>query len=114
MTAGALTKISGPTSHAGIKKAVFTYLFSTGYASGGEVVDFSSYFRLLYAIVLHGSDAYADLVWNFQPILPAPTTTITASNVKFLIRGKSGSLATECDTADMHGVGKLAVSAYGI
>jgi hypothetical protein len=115
MTAGALTKIGGLEPQCGVKCCVFQYLFSTAYASGGEVVDFSSYFRKIYAMILSGSDTAADLVFNFQPVLPASVdTAITASNVKFAVYGKGGDISAENDTANISSIGQLGVVAYGI
>jgi len=120
--AATATKIAGPTVVPG--KGVeysFSVLMDTVYATGGEAIDLTDYFKYVYGGTVDGVDAVADFGYRYGVVGPGRTTEVTSSNVKISAfqspahnaATTSATALTDATGADLSGVGALIVTIWG-
>jgi hypothetical protein len=115
--AATVTKVKGPSNAIGGLgvKYIISVLLDTSFASGGEAIDLTSYFKYIYGGCVLGVDANADAAYKFGLLLPGPTVAVTASNVKVTAyQSNTGAVALdEANTVDLSGVGALTFEITG-
>jgi hypothetical protein len=106
-----LTTVVKPTFLAPkIKEATYTVLWDSSYPTGGEAYDFTADFTYITSIIEGGNDTSADNAYDVKPLLPAPGTAITSSNV--LLQMFSGG-SEVANTTDLSAIGQTAIIVRG-
>jgi len=122
MTANALTAVVPPAICCpGLKVATYSFLFSTSYPTGGEVIDLSADFTRIYVILIGGNDTLADNGYKYDAIFDH-TAAVTSTSVTITAHweknpGDAGgadiAFPEYTNTGDLHAVGALKLVVFG-
>ena len=109
------TKVAGPAVKSGLGvEYVFSLLLDSAHASGGEVIDLTSYFGYLYTATIGTTDAAADQVYKFGIVIPSAGTAVSSSNVLVTAHYSNADEGAMVEvTGDLSAVGELTLTAVG-
>lgn len=119
MALSVTTIVPGVPVGEGLKVGVYSVLWDSSYATGGEAIDLTADFDYIYAITIGGNDTLADNGYKFGAIFDY-TTAISASNVKLDCHweknpadGGGADIPFPEFAGNLSAVGQMMITVYG-
>lgn len=115
LTATTIVRPSKPVGGSQTYMGIYSCLFDDTDATGITTLDLTGDFKYVDAVFVGDNDTLADNGYKVQPICPARTTALTATNLAFSVHMSAGAAAVMgvVASADLSAIGAMKIVVYG-